>query len=176
MKIIFNALGENNTVTDFAALYNEITDDSSAAIAEMLRKNSRLTKLNIGANKITAVGMRVIAAALPANLALTRLDVVGNPLDPEEQYILVESGRNMTLSLADDDGAIRSAAIRQRVSALREHAGIPSVCVGVVTDYLGPKYRALFASAATEAKETTNASPESLSFPPTPPATPKPGL
>lgn len=89
--IIAEALRENNTVTRLDIVHRKISDKSAEELAETLRINTHLKDFTLRGVDISDKGMKAIAEALKINKSLTRIDFSPHEMGPEGVGAIAEA-------------------------------------------------------------------------------------
>ena len=81
--VLAEALKTNTTLTKLDLSVNNFGAEGVAALAAALRTNTTLTKLDLSVNNLGAEGVAALAAALRTNTPLTELNLCGNNFGAE---------------------------------------------------------------------------------------------
>ena len=79
-QALAEALKINNTLTKLNLAYNPIGDTGAGAFALMLQSNNNLDYLGLEESGITAAGAQLLAAALPTNMTLKTIVLANNSI------------------------------------------------------------------------------------------------
>ncbi|KJE93980.1 small GTP-binding protein, variant 1 [Capsaspora owczarzaki ATCC 30864] len=102
MQAVAEALKVNTALTKLDLHYHLIGDAEAQAISEALKVNTTLTQLDLSDNQIHDAGAQAIAEALKVNTTLTLLDLSHNPVGDAGALSISEALRqNKTLQILD---------------------------------------------------------------------------
>ncbi|AIF81938.1 hypothetical protein I862_06920 [endosymbiont of Acanthamoeba sp. UWC8] len=139
LKILFEVLKENKTITSLDLSDNDLKDAEVIAIAEVLKENKTITSLNLSGNYIEEAGVIAIAEALKGNKTITSLDLGYNRIREAGWIAIAETLRkNKTLTLLNlGYNNIREAGWIAIAEALKENKIITSLDLS--DDYITDK-------------------------------------
>ncbi|OQS00522.1 hypothetical protein THRCLA_21679 [Thraustotheca clavata] len=125
--ILFRALRTNPSMTTLDVSYNQLNDDSMAALGVTLGANKTLTQLNLNHNKITERGVACLTRGLQDNLdsLLLDWDLSYNPLLESSTKSLMdclsvnETLINLNLTATYVDEALLLSSLRRNCTLFR---------------------------------------------------------
>ncbi|WP_039454784.1 leucine-rich repeat domain-containing protein [Candidatus Jidaibacter acanthamoebae] len=132
LKILFEVLKENETITSLNLSDNNIGEAGGIAIAEALKENKTITSLDLGGNDIGAAGGIAIAEASKENKTITSLNLSDNNIEEAGGIAIAEALKeNKTITSLDLSGNdIREAGGIAIAKALKENKTITSLNLG----------------------------------------------
>ena len=90
-KMIAEAIKVNKILKKLDINENSISDDGAAAISDGLKYNISLQELNMSNNKITSEGAKMISEAIKVNKILKKLDIHGNSISDDGAAAISDS-------------------------------------------------------------------------------------
>ena len=93
-KYVAEALKVNTSLTKIDLRWNNIGDEGAKYVAEALKVNTSLTKINLFHNNIGAEGAKYVAEALKVNTSLTNIRLGWNNIGAEGKHSLREAWKH----------------------------------------------------------------------------------
>ena len=135
MLKIFEALATNSTVTELKLAHNS-SDEAVGELAEVLKTNRSITRVDISSNDIHDKGISALGEMLKANSTLRELDHANNFCRGETRDLAAGLAANrgltklnLNVSQIDDAGARALQVALEQNKTLRELSGFNNVVI-----------------------------------------------